>query len=93
MTIQCATIKLYAPWVNSLKDKRSLVKGLLARLHSKFNISAAEVEEHDTHRTAVIALVCVGADAVHTAGIIDGAIKYVESASEAQVMDVYRETR
>lgn len=93
MTVQCATIKLYAPWVSSLKDKRSLVKGLLARLHFKFNISAAEVEEHDTHRTAVIAIACVDADAVHAAGIIDGAIKYVESASEAQIVDIYRETR
>lgn len=37
-------IKLYAPWVHSLKEKRMVVKSLLAKIRNKFQVSVAEVE-------------------------------------------------
>ncbi len=40
-------VKLYAPWVHSLKEKRMVAKSLLAKLRNKFQVSAAEVEEQD----------------------------------------------
>lgn len=38
-------IKLYASWVHSLKEKRMVVKSLLAKIRNKFQVSAAEVED------------------------------------------------
>ena len=48
-------VKLYAPWVHSLKEKRMVAKSLLAKLRNKFQVSAAEVEEQDVHQTLVTA--------------------------------------
>lgn len=93
MTVSCATVTLHIPWADSLKDKRSVVKGLLAKLHAKFNISAAEVEGQDTHRTAVLGLACVSGDARHAAAVIDSAVEYIEPASGAVITDILRETR
>jgi hypothetical protein len=36
MIIEAAIIKLYAPWVHSLKEKRMTVKSLIAKTKNKF---------------------------------------------------------
>ena len=47
MKIAVLKIRLYAPWVHSLKEKRMIIKSLLAKIRNKFQVSAAEVEEQD----------------------------------------------
>ena len=54
MIIAAMTFRLHAPWVHSLKEKRMVVKSLIAQLQNKFHVSAAEVEEQDTHQIIVI---------------------------------------
>ncbi len=44
-------LQLHLP-SRTLKEKRSIVKSLLARARSNFNVAAAEVEFHD-HRGAL----------------------------------------
>ena len=61
MTILALRIRLHAPWVHSLKEKRMVVKSLLAKLRNKFNVSAAEVDEQDIHQIIVIGLAAVAA--------------------------------
>lgn len=41
--IGVARVELHLPACQSLKEKRSIVKSLIARLHNKFHVSAAEV--------------------------------------------------
>ena len=40
---------------HSLKQKRSVIKPLLSRMHKEFNISAAEVDKNDLWDESVIA--------------------------------------
>ena len=42
MKIAAVTIRLYAPWVHSLKEKRMIVKSLVAKIQNQFHVSAAE---------------------------------------------------
>ena len=49
-----AKIELSLSGVNSLKEKRRILKSLLAGLKKKFNISIAEIDENDVYRKAVI---------------------------------------
>ena len=48
------TFRLRAEWVHSLKEKRMIVKSLITRLQNKYHVSAAEVNEQDTHQIIVI---------------------------------------
>ncbi|MBO7405190.1 MAG: DUF503 domain-containing protein, partial [Clostridia bacterium] len=50
MKITAITFRLHAPWVHSLKEKRMIVKSLLAKLQNRFHVSAAEIDEQDTHQ-------------------------------------------
>ncbi|MBI4771716.1 MAG: DUF503 domain-containing protein [Chloroflexi bacterium] len=62
MHIVTLTLFLNLPGVYSLKEKRSVLKGLLARLHKEFNVSAAEVDHHDAWGSAVIGCALVSND-------------------------------
>ena len=59
MIVGVVKIKLYAPWVHSLKEKRMIVKSLCAKLKNKFNVSVIEAEEQDIHQTIVVAVACL----------------------------------
>lgn len=54
MIIAIAKIELSLSGVNSLKEKRRILKSLLTRLKNKFNISIAEIDDNDVLRKATI---------------------------------------
>jgi len=66
-TVGLLTIELYVPGVTSLKEKRGIVKPLIARVRNQFNVSVAEVEDQDQLGHTVLAVACVsaGPDYVH----------------------------
>ena len=59
MQIAAMTFRLHAPWVHSLKEKRMIVQSLITRLQSRLHVSAAEIEEQDTHQIIVIGVAAV----------------------------------
>ena len=50
MKIAAMTFRLRASWVHSLKEKRMIVNSLTAKLQNRFHVSAAEIDEQDTHQ-------------------------------------------
>ena len=62
MTVAVLTLRLRAPWVQSLKEKRMELRSLLAKLRNKFNVSVAETDEQDTHQLLVISAAAVAAE-------------------------------
>ncbi len=56
MIIGVMTVYISLPGVTSLKGKRSVVKSLIGRLKSRFNISISEVEQQDNKVRAVLGI-------------------------------------
>ena len=52
-------LKLHIPESNSLKDKRRIVKSVIARLKNQFNVSIAEVEDNELWQVATLGISCV----------------------------------
>ena len=50
---------LHIPASQSLKDKRSVLRSVIDRLRTTYNVSVAEVENHDKWQLATIAVVTV----------------------------------
>jgi uncharacterized protein YlxP (DUF503 family) len=59
------TLSIHWPGCASLKEKRSRLKPLLARLHREFNISEAEIDAQDHWSKTVLACVLVNSDQAH----------------------------
>lgn len=93
MIVETAEIKLHAPWVSSLKEKRMIVKSLIARTRNKFNVSIAEIAEQDTHQTIILGVACVTSSVSQADSIIEHIIALIEGSTEAEIMKITREIR
>lgn len=79
MIIGVLTIELLVPGSNSLKDKRQVVKSVLANIRNKFNVSAAEIDNLDSHRRAGLAFACVSNDRGVANSVLDKIIDCIQS--------------
>lgn len=77
-SIGLCTIKLHLPGVKSLKEKRGILKSLLARLHSAFSVSAAEIDYLDVWQSSLIAIVVVSNSPVHVQRVLQNACDWIE---------------
>lgn len=93
MIIAAMTFRLHAPWVHSLKEKRMIVKSLTAQLQSKFHVSAAEIDEQDTHQIIVIGVAVIVPHNAMADSIMDEISRFVEENCEAEILQETRETR
>lgn len=78
MIIGACTIVLHLPGVHSLKEKRSIVKSVLARLRNEFNVSTAEVDAQDSHGRAVLGIACVSASSEYARGQLEAVVRWIE---------------
>ncbi len=65
MHVAALTLELRLPGCGSLKQKRGRLKPLLAGVHKEYNVSAAEIDLHDRHQDAIVAMVVVSNDSRH----------------------------
>lgn len=63
--------------VHSLKEKRGILRPLLADLARRAEAAAAEVGAHDLHRRAQLGVSAVGADAAHVRDVLDRAERLI----------------
>ena len=85
MIIGCCTVYMTAEWVNSLKEKRMVVKSIVEKCRHRFNISIAEVDRQDIHKSIVIAFACVTNDAILAQNIIENVVNYIERNTDAVI--------
>ena len=93
MIIATITFKLHAPWVHSLKEKRMIVKSLLAKLQNRFHVSAAEIDEQDTHQIIVIGVAAIVPHNAQADSLMESISRFVEENCEAEIIDEEREYR
>lgn len=93
MMIAAMTFRLRAPWVHSLKEKRMIVKSLVAKLQNKFHVSAAEIDGQDVHQIIVIGVAAIVPHTAMADSIMDEISEFVEMNTEAEIMDEIREIR
>ena len=85
MTIGILTLHLQLPGCTSLKEKRSLIKPLLARLHREFNVSVAETGLNDRWQEALLVCALVSNDA----GFAQRSLETVRKFTEEHFPELY----
>ncbi|MBA4384292.1 MAG: DUF503 domain-containing protein [Anaerolinea sp.] len=93
-TISLLTLKLSLPGCGSLKQKRSLLSPILARLHKEFNLSAAEIGLQDVWQSAWLGCALLSTDADHNARVLNKVVDFVETHfPEIKVEEFHIENR
>ncbi|MBA8823357.1 hypothetical protein FHX42_000686 [Saccharopolyspora lacisalsi] len=72
--------------VHSLKQKRGLVRPVVAELRRRFEVAAAEVGEQDVYRRALIGASAVSGDASHVREVLDSCERAVADRPELELL-------
>ena len=78
--------------IDSLKEKRSIVKSIIGRLKSRFNISIAEVDHQDNKTGAVIGITMVSNDTRFINQQFDKIISFMQKDGRFYLGQIERET-
>lgn len=70
-----------------------VVKSLITQLQNRFHVSAAELDEQDTHQIIVIGVAAIVPHNAIADSLMEKISQFVESASEAEVWEETREIR
>jgi uncharacterized protein YlxP (DUF503 family) len=92
MTVGVLTIQLNLNGVTSLKEKRSIVKSLIGRLKSRFNISVSEVDRQDNKQLAVIGIAIVSNEGAFLNQQLDTIIDFIRRDGRFYLGPIERET-
>ena len=93
MTVAVMTFRLRAPWVHSLKEKRMIVQSLITRLQSRLHVSAAEIEEQNTHQIIVIGVAAVVPHQAMADRVMETVSRFVEENCDAEILEETAEVR
>jgi hypothetical protein len=78
MIVGLCTVSLALPAAHSLKEKRGMLKPLLAQLRKEFNVSVAEVEEQDRWQAAGVGIAVVGSEGANLHGTLENIVRWIE---------------
>ena len=79
MIVGVLRLDLRLPVNHSLKGKRQVLKSLIARLHNRYNVAAAEVENNDRWQAATLGVACISNNADHAREILEKVVSFVEA--------------
>lgn len=92
MVVGVCRVTLHLPASHSLKDKRQIVRSVLARLRNHFDLAVAEVDDQDRWQIATLGLACVSSSAVVADEVLSQAQDYIENLRlDALVTEVAKE--
>lgn len=79
MSIGLLTLQLHLHGCSSLKEKRSRIKPVLARLRKEFNVATAEVDLQDVWQSCVIGCVTISTDHGQNQRLLQQVVEFVET--------------
>jgi len=80
MIIGASAITLHLSECHSLKEKRQIIKSVLARVRNQFEVAIAEVDENDRWQIALIGVTCVSNSSQHAHNVLEHVRHYIEES-------------
>ncbi len=88
MNVGVCKIRLRLPDNLSLKDKRRVLKSITARVGNKFNVSVAEVDDHDLWQSATLGICCVSNNKRYTNEVLSKIVDFIVAGRfEVEILD------
>ncbi len=86
MVVGTLTVDLLLGDVGSLKQKRSVVRPIIAELRRRFAVAAAETGDLDQHRRSELAVAVVAADHAHVREVLAACERFLAERSEVELL-------
>ncbi|MEU5852786.1 MULTISPECIES: DUF503 domain-containing protein [Saccharopolyspora] len=72
--------------VHSLKQKRAVVRPVVAELRRRFEVAVAEAGNQDLHRRALLGVAAVSGDAAHVREVLEACERLVAARPELELL-------
>lgn len=86
MHVGIVTIELEITDALTLKDKRQVIRSLLARIRNTFNVSAAEVGHLNAHTLATFGISAVANDKAFVNSVLEKVVDLIERDGRVLVL-------
>jgi hypothetical protein len=86
MMVGLCTVELHIPAVQSLKGKRQVLSSLTTRLRNRFNISVAEIDEHDLWQKAILGIAYVANDTGRVNQTLDQVLNLIRANPSLELL-------
>jgi len=87
VVVGTAKISLYIQDNRSLKEKRKIVKSIIAKVHQRFNASIAEVDSNDKWQMVGLGISVVGNNRRFVNSALDNILTYLDSLYLGDIID------
>jgi uncharacterized protein YlxP (DUF503 family) len=84
--VGCLQADLLLGDVHSLKEKRSVVRPIVAELSRRFSVSAAETGHHDLHRRAEVSVALVSGERAHVVDVLAHCERLIAGRPEVELL-------
>lgn len=91
MLVGVMTVTLHMQGLTSLKEKRQIVKSVIGRLRSRFNVSVSEVEYQDHRNSAVLGIAVVSNERAFVDQQLDAVLNFMRNDGRFYLGQVERE--
>ena len=91
MRVGTLEVRLGLPGVNSLKEKRQIIRSLKDRLRNRFNIAVAEVDDQNVWRSARVGVVTVANNGRFVDSSLSKILDFIRTCKDVTVVDIQRE--
>jgi uncharacterized protein YlxP (DUF503 family) len=91
MQVGVMTAQMYMQGIGSLKEKRHIVKSVIGRLRSRFNVSVSEVERQDSKTSAVLGIAVVSNERAFVDRQLDAVLNFMRNDGRFYLGEVERE--
>lgn len=87
MLVGICSIKLFLPESGSLKDKRRVIKSMRDRIHSRYNVSIAEVDQQESWQVATLGVALVSNETNHIHEVLSAVVDSLRGYRSAELLD------
>ncbi|NPV72510.1 MAG: DUF503 domain-containing protein [Pelotomaculum sp.] len=87
MVVGVLTLELFLGGANSLKEKRRVLKSVIDKIKSRFNVSVAEVGGQDSWQRSTVGISFVSCEQAHVHRVFAAIVRFVEVQGEVLITD------
>jgi uncharacterized protein YlxP (DUF503 family) len=88
MNVGVARVSLRIPENMDLKGKRRVLKSIIGRVRSRFDVAVAEVDENDSWQLATIGVCTISNNKRHSNEVLSKVVDFIgKSRFDAEILD------
>ncbi len=91
MRVGVLVLEIFLHGCGSLKEKRRVIRSIIERARSRFNVSVAEIEHQELHQRAGLAFASVASNEEPLRRLFDRLVDLAEQAAPGGVREASRD--